>query len=194
MSECILDDTPVSPQTRILLPLAVVVLAENQVLGSDVAVLHQLLHAGLQQILERIVLPIAEPNLHTMIDLLLIGVGLINDARSSDVVAIVKSLANEAQDNRLPEGGKLLVIVLYHSFPKQTNTQEHDSHVTSVHVLFVFVLGFNTLLEDALALDLGVTSSREGFYAILLGRDFRVLGIRPNDELLVAIIEHVTTE
>ena len=93
MSECILDDTPVSPQTRILLPLAVVVLAENQVLGSDVAVLHKLLHAGLQ-VLERIVLPVAEPNLHTMIDLLLIGVGLINDARSSDVVAIVKSLAN----------------------------------------------------------------------------------------------------
>lgn len=86
------------------------------------------------------------------------------------------------------------MIVLYHSFPKQTNTQEHDSHVTSVHVLFVFVLGFNTLLEDALALDLCITSSREGLYAILLGRDFRVLGIRPNDELLVAIIEHITTE
>ena len=78
---------------------------------------HQLLHAVLQQVFETIILPVTEPNLHTVIDLLLVGIRLVNHTYARDVVSIIKRLTNHAQYNRLPELGQLVVIFLYNETP-----------------------------------------------------------------------------
>ena len=78
--------------------------------------LHQLLHAVLQQVFEGIILPVTEPDLHTVIDLFLVGIRLVNHTNTRDVVLIVESLTNHTQHNRLPELGELLVIFLYDKY------------------------------------------------------------------------------
>ena len=142
------------PTNTPLLPLAIVILAEDEVLWNDAAVLHQLLHTLLQALLEALVLPVTEPDFDTMVDLLLVGIRLVDDTRAGDVVGVVERLADETQDDHLPEGGQLFMVLFYPSNKDRKPTQEHDAHVPSVHVLLVLVLGLDSVFEYALALDL----------------------------------------
>ena len=93
------------PTNTPLLPLAIVILAEDEVLWNDAAVLHQLLYTLLQALLEALVLPVTEPDLDTMVDLLLVGIRLVDDTRAGDVVPLVQGLADEAHDYGFPKHG-----------------------------------------------------------------------------------------
>lgn len=111
----------------------------------------------LKKHLEVLIAPISKPHLNAIIHLVVTRVRFIDNASAVNVVSRINRLSQKTQYKSFPENGKSVVILLYSSPEQSKRTCKHTHPAASVLIMRIFVLGLDSLLENALSNDLKLT-------------------------------------